>query len=51
MEHNFDRYGTDLVSNLGLPYEYDSCMHYGPYSFTVNGRTTMDALRVRLHVI
>ncbi|KOB70143.1 Metalloendopeptidase [Operophtera brumata] len=46
LTYNFDRYDTDLVSNLGLPYEYDSCMHYDAYAFTINGRTTMDALRV-----
>ncbi|XP_028170066.1 zinc metalloproteinase nas-13-like [Ostrinia furnacalis] len=25
----FDRYDNSIVSNLGLPYEYSSCMHYG----------------------
>lgn len=47
MEYNFDRYDTNMVSNLGLPYEYDSCMHYGAHAFTTNGRTTIDALRVK----
>lgn len=48
MEYNFDRYETKLVSNLGLPYEYDSCMHYDAYAFSTNGKTTMDALKVKL---
>ncbi|CAH2068286.1 unnamed protein product, partial [Iphiclides podalirius] len=45
MEHNFERYETNIVQNLGLPYEYTSCMHYGPYFFSINGRPTIVALR------
>ncbi|KAJ8734561.1 hypothetical protein PYW08_013811 [Mythimna loreyi] len=41
MEHNFDRYGTDIVHNMGLPYEYASTMHYGRYGFSTNGQPTM----------
>ncbi|XP_013183479.2 zinc metalloproteinase nas-4 [Amyelois transitella] len=41
MEHNFDYYSRDVVSNLGLPYEYDSNMHYGGYGFSTNGEPTL----------
>ncbi|XP_026728727.1 zinc metalloproteinase nas-4-like [Trichoplusia ni] len=41
MEHNFDKLGTDLVNNLGLPYEYSSNMHYDRYAFSTNGQPTM----------
>ncbi|XP_028170071.1 zinc metalloproteinase nas-14-like [Ostrinia furnacalis] len=45
MEHNFDRYGNDITSNLGLPYEYSSCMHYGTHFFSSNGRPTLSTTR------
>ncbi|XP_038209481.1 seminal metalloprotease 1-like [Zerene cesonia] len=45
MEYNFDRYESNLVSNLGLPYEYQSCMHYSTHAFSVTGRPTIIALR------
>ncbi|XP_068628469.1 astacin-like metalloprotease toxin 5 [Battus philenor] len=45
MEHNFDHYDEELVSNLGLPYEYNSCMHYGPYGFSTTGEPTIVAIR------
>ncbi|KAI8429533.1 hypothetical protein MSG28_000165 [Choristoneura fumiferana] len=37
-------YPANLVSNLGLPYDYASTMHYGGYGFSINGRPTMVAL-------
>ncbi|KAM3966638.1 seminal metalloprotease 1-like [Aphomia sociella] len=44
-EHNFNRYDSNLVSNLGLPYEYTSSMHYGGYSFSSNGLPTLVPLK------
>nr|XP_021194241.2 high choriolytic enzyme 2 [Helicoverpa armigera] len=41
MEHNFEKYGTNIVHNMGLPYEYASNMHYGRYGFSINGQPTM----------
>ncbi|XP_022823681.1 high choriolytic enzyme 2-like [Spodoptera litura] len=41
MEHNFEKYGTNIVNNMGLPYEYASNMHYGRYGFSINGQATM----------
>uniref|UniRef100_A0A2A4K5D1 Metalloendopeptidase n=1 Tax=Heliothis virescens TaxID=7102 RepID=A0A2A4K5D1_HELVI len=41
MEHNFEKYGTNVVNNMGLPYEYASNMHYGRYGFSINGQATM----------
>ncbi|XP_047034102.1 seminal metalloprotease 1-like [Helicoverpa zea] len=40
-EHNFDLYGQSRVDNLGVDYDYVSCMHYGAYSFTANGAPTI----------
>lgn len=45
-EHNFDLYGASKVDNLGVEYDYVSCMHYGPYSFTANGAPTIEPLEV-----
>ncbi|XP_063372544.1 astacin-like [Cydia amplana] len=44
MEYNFDKYATNIVNNMGLPYEYASSMHYGGYGFSINGRPAMVAL-------
>ncbi|KAH9643258.1 hypothetical protein HF086_010534 [Spodoptera exigua] len=47
MEHNFDKYATNIVNNMGLPYEYASNMHYGRYGFSINGQATMLPIFVR----
>ncbi|RVE53237.1 hypothetical protein evm_002070 [Chilo suppressalis] len=44
-EHNFDIYSPDLVDNLGVAYDYVSCLHYGPFAFSVNGEPTIVALQ------
>lgn len=48
--HNFNIYTSDLVSNLGIEYDYVSCLHYGPYAFTINGLPTIIALQVRIYL-
>ncbi|KAG6464027.1 astacin-like metalloprotease toxin 5 [Manduca sexta] len=40
-EHNFEAYSSEIVSNHGIPYEYASNMHYGPYGFSKNGEPTL----------
>ena len=35
------------VHNLGVPYDYNSIMHYGPYANTINGNATMRILDSR----
>ncbi|XP_014369551.2 seminal metalloprotease 1 [Papilio machaon] len=45
MEHNFEHYDTNIVNNMALPYEYTSCMHYGPYGFSTNGEPTIVPIR------
>ncbi|XP_013166574.1 PREDICTED: astacin-like metalloprotease toxin 5 [Papilio xuthus] len=44
-EHNFALFDEEMVDNMGLPYEYNSCMHYGAYGFSVNGKPTIEALQ------
>uniref|UniRef100_A0A6J0UD92 Metalloendopeptidase n=1 Tax=Pogona vitticeps TaxID=103695 RepID=A0A6J0UD92_9SAUR len=35
-EHNFNKYNDSIISDLNTPYDYESVMHYGPYSFNIN---------------
>ncbi|XP_053126286.1 meprin A subunit alpha-like [Hemicordylus capensis] len=35
-EYNFKKYGTDLLTDLNTPYDYESILHYGPFSFSKN---------------
>lgn len=43
-EHNFDKMSPSEWYNYGTPYDLSSVMHYGPYSFSKNGRLTIQAL-------
>uniref|UniRef100_A0A8C9ABG7 Meprin A subunit n=1 Tax=Prolemur simus TaxID=1328070 RepID=A0A8C9ABG7_PROSS len=35
-EHNFETYDDSFITDLNTPYDYESVMHYGPYSFNKN---------------
>ncbi|XP_023953078.2 seminal metalloprotease 1-like [Bicyclus anynana] len=37
--------GAQDVSNLGVPYDYLSCMHYSSNAFSANGNVTIEALQ------
>ncbi|XP_039182144.1 meprin A subunit alpha-like [Crotalus tigris] len=34
--NNFGKYNDSFISDLNTPYDYESVMHYGPYSFSKN---------------
>ncbi|KAL8173174.1 UNVERIFIED_CONTAM: hypothetical protein K2H54_041550 [Gekko kuhli] len=34
--HNFNKYDDTFITDLNTPYDYESVMHYGPYSFNKN---------------
>ncbi|XP_064364396.1 meprin A subunit alpha [Dromaius novaehollandiae] len=36
MEHNFLKYDDSYITDLNTPYDYESVMHYGPFSFNKN---------------
>ena len=41
-EHNFDKYNASTITSFGVPYDYESIMHYGPYAFSENGQKTIE---------
>ncbi|XP_018585858.1 meprin A subunit alpha-like isoform X2 [Scleropages formosus] len=36
LEHNFNKYDDSFVTDQNTPYDYESLMHYRPYSFNKN---------------
>ncbi|KAJ3606196.1 hypothetical protein NHX12_025717 [Muraenolepis orangiensis] len=36
MEHNFAKYEDDFITDQNTPYDYESIMHYRPFSFNKN---------------
>ena len=34
--NNFNLYSQSQADVQGIPYDFDSLMHYGPYSFAIN---------------
>lgn len=41
LEHNFEKYPADMISNYGVDYDVLSVMHYPAYGFTKNGYATI----------
>nr|XP_039268552.1 tolloid-like protein 2 [Styela clava] len=44
-EYNFDKYESDQIDDQGVPYDYDSIMHYSDTAFSVNGSRTIIPLK------
>ncbi|XP_065355366.1 seminal metalloprotease 1-like [Calliphora vicina] len=42
---NFVKYGANIVTNFGVPYDYGSVMHYRETAFSKNGEKTIVALK------
>lgn len=48
-EHNFIKYESDVVNDFGVPYDYDSVMHYPAIAFSIdkhNGLKTIIPVKV-----
>lgn len=41
LQHNFNTYDVDYITNFGFEYDIRSIMHYSAYSFTKNGFATL----------
>jgi len=40
-EDAFAKYGSDIITNYGTPYDFGSVMHYDAYAFSSNGQPTI----------
>lgn len=43
-DHNFNKYSRRDIDLLKVPYDFDSIMHYGPKSFSKNGKDTIRSI-------
>lgn len=42
---NFDAYGSNIITNFGVEYDYGSVMHYGKTAFSIDGTDTIIPLK------
>ncbi|KAI4458354.1 discoidin cub egf laminin and zinc metalloprotease domain containing [Holotrichia oblita] len=40
-EHNFNKFGADVITSFGEPYDYYSVMHYDAWAFSFNNQPTV----------
>uniref|UniRef100_A0A8C5LBB5 Meprin A subunit n=1 Tax=Jaculus jaculus TaxID=51337 RepID=A0A8C5LBB5_JACJA len=45
-EHNFNTYDDSFITDLNTPYDYESVMHYAPFSFNMNASVPTITARI-----
>lgn len=43
--HNFNKYGTNIITNFDVSYDYNSSMHYSRKAFSIDGSDTIIPLQ------
>lgn len=41
-EHNFDKFGSEVITDFSVKYDYLSIMHYGAFDFSANRQATIE---------
>ncbi|XP_028401749.1 protein SpAN-like [Dendronephthya gigantea] len=45
MRFNFEKYTSSRIDDLGVEYDYESVMHYGPKAFSKDGRSSTISIK------
>jgi len=49
-EFNFQKYADTVVTDFEMGYDYDSCLHYRPGAFSINGEDTIVPLNATAQI-
>ena len=44
LESNFEKVNPSIATTQGVPYDFDSIMHYGARAFSRNGQNTVEPI-------
>ncbi|KAL4706852.1 hypothetical protein ACJJTC_010086 [Scirpophaga incertulas] len=50
VEYNFNKYNNNTIIDFGVPYDYDSVMHYPEKAFSKNGNKTIIPLKEGVNI-
>ncbi|XP_026725953.1 seminal metalloprotease 1-like [Trichoplusia ni] len=49
-EHNFKKYGKDVINDFDVPYDYDSVMHYPATAFSAHKEKTIIPIKENVEI-